>query len=249
MEKKSCIGQQRHKDPLMNIPSIEFLGVVILWPVTVLSNLFLAVLCAFLCRQMYRAESPAAAIARNSYWARFFLFLAIATLAGAIKHGFHHYPGVLYGSAVLVSCLASGVATTCAQLATVETFVLRKNTRFSLRLAIYLQLAVFMVIGTAADGFLVATANSAMGLIPVLLANIVNWRFAYAGSGWIAAGLLLSFFTGLIYVFQVSIGPWFTHLDISHILMMVSLVLVGRGINQHPPTHCFLQRKKLAEIN
>ena len=233
----------------MNIPSIEFLGVVILWPVTVLSNLALALLCAFLYRQMYRAESPAAATARNSYWARFFLFLTIATLAGAVKHGFHHYPGVLYGSAVLVSSLASGAATTCAQLATVETFVLRKNTRFSLRLAIYLQLAVFMIIGTTADSFMVATANSAIGLMPVLLANIVNWRLAYAGSGWIAAGLLLSFFTGLIYVFQVSIGPWFTHLDISHLLMMVSLILVSRGINQHPPTHCFLQRKKLAEMD
>ena len=233
----------------MNVPAIEFLGVEILWPVTVLTNLILAVLCGFLCRRLYRTETPAAATARNSYWARFFLFLAIATLAGAIKHGFHNYPGVLYGSAVLVSILASGVATTFAQLATVETFVLRKDTRFSLRLAIYLQLAVFIVAGTTADGFLVATANSAIGLISVLLANIVAWRFAYAGSGWIAAGLLLSFFTGLIYVLQVSITPWLTHVDISHIVMMVSLVLISIGIGRHPPTHCYLQRKILAEIN
>ena len=233
----------------MNIPSIEFLGLVILWPLTVMSNLLLAVLCVFLYRHLSRAKVPAATTARNSYWARFFLFLAIVTLAGAVKHGFHNYPGVLYGSAVLVSCLASGAATACAQLATVETFVLRKNTRFSLRLAIYLQLAVFLAIGTTADGFLVAIANSALGLMPVLLANIVTWRFAYAGSGWIAAGLLLSFLTGLIYVFQLSIGPWFTHFDLSCIVMMVSLVLIGSGINKHPSTHCFLQRKKLAEIN
>jgi hypothetical protein len=233
----------------MNVPAIEFLGVEILWPVTVLTNLILAALCGFLYRRLYRAATPAATTARNSYWARFLLFLAIATLAGAIKHGFHNYPGVLYGSAVLVSILASGVATTFAQLATVETFVLRKDTRFSLRLAIYLQLAVFIVIGSTTDGFLTATANSAIGLIPVLLANILAWRFAYAGSGWIASGLLLSFFTGLIYVVQVSIGPWFTHVDISHIVMMTSLILISRGINQHPPTHCFLQRKNLAEIN
>lgn len=233
----------------MNVPSIEFLSIVILWPLTVMSNLSLAVLCVFLCRHLSRAEVPAAAAARNSYWARFFLFLAIVTLAGAVKHGFHHYPGVLYGSAVLVSCLASGAATACAQLATVETFVLRKNTRFYLRGAIYLQLAVFLAIGTTADGFLVAVANSALGLIPVLLANIVMWRFAYAGSGRIAAGLLLSFFTGLIYVFQLSIGPWFTHFDLSCIVMMVSLVLIGSGIKLHPPAHCFLQRKTLAEMN
>ncbi|MEE8109095.1 MAG: hypothetical protein V3T36_08095 [Gammaproteobacteria bacterium] len=233
----------------MNIPSIEFLGVVILWPLTVMSNLSLAVLCVVLYRQMSRAEVPAAATARNSYWARFFLFLAIVTLAGAVKHGFHNYPGLLYGTAILVSCLASGAATACAQLATVETFVLRKNTRFSLRLAIYLQLAVFLAIGTTADGFLVAVANSASGLLPVLLANIVTWRVAYAGSGWIVAGLLLSLFTGLIYVFQLSIEPWFTHFDISCIVMMVSLVLIGSGINQHPPSHCFLQRKTLTEMN
>ena len=233
----------------MNSPSFEFLGVVILWPLTVMGNLFLAVLCVFLYRQMSRAEVPSAATARNSYWARFFLFLAIVTLAGAVKHGFHNYPGVLYGSAVLVSCLASGAATACAQLATVETFALRENTRFYLRLAIYLQLAVFLAIGTTADGFLVAVANSALGLIPVLLANIVTWRFAYAGSGWILAGLLLSFFTGLIYVFQVAIGPWLTHFDISCIVMMVSLVLIGSGIKLHPPAHCFLQRKTLAEMN
>ncbi len=233
----------------MNIPSIEFLGVVILWPLTVMSNLSLTVLCVVLYRQMSRAEVPAAATARNSYWARFFLFLAIVTLAGAVKHGFHNYPGMLYGTAILVSCLASGAATACAQLATVETFVLRDNTRFFLRLAIYLQLAVFLAIGTTADGFLVAVANSALGLIPVLLANIVTWRFAYAGSGWIVAGLLLSFLTGLIYVFQLSIGPWFTHFDVSCIVMMVSLVLIGSGINQLPPAHCFMQRKTLAETN
>jgi hypothetical protein len=233
----------------MNTPSIEFMGVVMLWPVTVLTNLLLAVLCAFLCQRLYRTKSPSPATLRNSYWARFFLFMAVATFAGAIKHGFHYYPGALYGCAVLLSSLASGVATTFAQLATIETFVLRENTRFSLRLICYLQLAVFMVVGTIADDFLIATVNSAMGLVPVLLASIVAWRFAYAGSGWIATGLLMSFFTGLVYVLQVSIGPWFNHVDIAHIVMMASLVLVSCGIDQQPPAHCFLQRNEFAEAN
>ncbi len=232
----------------MNVPSIEFMGVIVLWPITVLTNLLLAILCAFLCQRLYYAESPATSTLRNSYWARFFLFLAVATFAGAIKHGFHYYPGALYGCAILVSSLASGVAATFAQLATIETFVLRKNTRFSLRLVCYLQLSVFMVVGTIAGDFLIAAANSAMGLMPVLLANIIACRFAYAGSGCIAAGLLLSFFTGLIYVLQLSIGPWFTHVDIAHIVMMASLALISYGIKLHPPAHCFLQRNEFAEV-
>jgi hypothetical protein len=231
----------------MNIPSVEFLGIVILWPVTVLTNLLLTIQCIFLCQNLYRAEPSAIVQIRISSWARFFVFLGISTLTGAIKHGFHDYPGVLYGSAVLVSSLAGGVATMFAQLATVETFVLRKNTRFYLRLVCYLQLTVFMAIATTTDGFLIVVANTAIGLTPVLFAHIIAWRFAYAGSGWIASGLALSVVTGLIYGFHLSIGPWFTHVDLTHVVMIISLALISRGVNRNPPTHCFLQCKSCEE--
>jgi hypothetical protein len=231
----------------MNIPSVEFLGVVILWPVTVLTNLFLTIQCMFLFQNLYRAEPSAIAQIRISSWARFFVFLGISTLTDAIKYGLHDYPGVLYGSAVLVSSLAGGVATTFAQLATVETFVLRKNTRFFLRLVCYLQLIVFVAIATTIDGYLIVVANTAIGLTPVLFAHIIAWRFAYAGSGWIVSGLSMCAATGLIYGFRLSIGPWFTHVDLSHVAMIISLALISLGVNRNPPTHCFLQCKSCEE--
>jgi len=51
-----------------------------------------------------------------------------------------------------------------------------------------------------------------------------------ASSGpWTLAGLGVSLFTGVVYVGHISMGVWFNHIDLAHVLMGISFWLMVRG--------------------
>ena len=45
-------------------------------------------------------------------------------------------------------------------------------------------------------------------------------------------GLAISIGSGLVYVVRVSLGPWFNHIDIAHVIMSGSLLLVLIGVRR-----------------
>ena len=96
---------------------IEIGGFVIRAPVTAGTNLVLAVQCVLYFRSLRAGPG-----ARSRLWGGFFSMMAIATLAGVLKHGFQQQlseTGLLL--VLWVSNLASGIATYYAQRATAVT--------------------------------------------------------------------------------------------------------------------------------
>ena len=76
---------------------------------------------------------------------------------------------------------------------------------------------------------LLLIAHSAVGLIPVIIAEALSYRRGISRGMWVAGGLTISMMTGLVYVFGLSLGRWFNHIDIAHVLMGVSFYLILRG--------------------
>ncbi len=209
----------------MDTTGIEIGGFVIRAPVTAGTNLVLAVQC-FLYSRSLRARREA----RSRLWGGFFSMMAIATLAGVLKHGFQHQlseTGLLL--VLWVSNLASGIATYYAQRATAVSHAPEHLKRRFDRL-FQIQFFVFLA-GNVALGpqMLLLVATMAAGLLPVIGVEAMALRRGYPGSGWLVGGLSLSILTGAVYAARLSIGPWLNHIHIAHLLMGVSFWLIVRA--------------------
>ncbi len=203
---------------------IELGGYTVHSPVTVGTNLLLAIQCILYSRSLSEAPS-----ARARYWKGFFWFMSVATLAGAVKHGFRPELGVGSVAVVLwVSSLATGLSTFFAQMATAVTHDPPRARRWMLIFSI--QFATF-VVGNVVFGptMLLIIANTACGLLPVIVVEArASWT-GYRPGMWVASGLIISIGTSAVYLLEISLSPWFNHVDIAHVLMGVSYAVLLAG--------------------
>jgi hypothetical protein len=205
-------------------PWVEVFGVPVAAPVSVGTNLVLAVECAWCFWCLRRAPD-----ARVGQWSLFFLAMAVATLAGAPKHGLREVLGPRALALVLwTSSLGSGLAVRWAQHATLPAWQggSRRGIQRVSDAQLLTYLAANVALGPLAGLFVV---NTAVGLLPVTFVEAFGARRGVVGAADIAAGLGLGMVTALVYVAGLSYGPWLTHVDIAHLLMGVSYYLIFRG--------------------
>jgi hypothetical protein len=159
--------------------------------------------------------------------------MSLATLAGVFKHGARHLLGEDALVAVLaLSSLGGGVSTYFAQRATIESCA-PPTRRAGYRRLIGAQLAVFAAVNVLLGPELILLIlNTAIGLLPVIIHEALH-RGDVRGAKLVAIGLSLSIFTGVVYLAGLSAGSWFNHIDIAHVVMLLSFALVYRGARQY----------------
>ena len=174
---------------------------------------------------------PGAGNLRAGSWSGFFFFTGIATLVGAAKHGIPHYLAPApFALTTFASGFGSGIGVLYAEVATLQAHVDLGPLRRWLRRGALAQLALFALVLALNRSFIVVTVNTALGLLPVMVAEFLAFRRGYRGSGWVAGGLAFSSMTALVYLLRLSIHPWFDHIDLAHVMMMASLLAVYRGV-------------------
>ena len=210
----------------MDATWIEVAGLTIRAPVTAGTNLLLTGQCLLYYRSLRSSRAPAATL-----WGAFFLLMSFATLAGVVKHGFRHQ--LTENQLILVlwmSNLGSGVSTYFAQRATARIHA-GKRWGVAIERLVALQLLVFVSMNVVVGPeIMLVIANSALGLIPVIVVEETAARPGHTTGVWIARGLSLSMLTGAVYVVGFSFGPWFNHIDVAHVLMGGSFYLILRGV-------------------
>lgn len=211
----------------MDTPWIELFGFSLRAPVTAATNLLLAIQCLVSYRllSLYPSE-------RHRMWSGFFLLMALATLAGAFKHGARHLmTEELFLVVLALSNLGSAVATYFAQRAAIVSYA-APQWRASYHGLVGLQLGLVALMNIVWGPELsILIVSMAIGLIPVLLVEGVHaWQLP--GAGLVSAGLTISMTSGVVYVVHLSLGPWLNHIDIAHVIMSGSLLLVLVGVRR-----------------
>jgi len=206
-------------------PSIHVAGLTIYEPVTVVTDLALTAQCA-----LYHRRLRGVPDVRGASWGLFFFAMAASTGAGSIKHGFPNaLPDGVYETVLWAVALASALSVYHAQRATLASAWIGNGWR-GWRALPACQVVVFAAAGLAIGPEMwLVVVNTAVGLVPVLVAESVAAARGSASSTWVATGLALSLLTALVYVARLSVGVWFTQNDVAHSLMAVSFVLMVRG--------------------
>jgi len=209
-------------------PSVEVFGLVIQEPVTALTDVLVAVICFVAYRKLNALQ------VRNEVQKLFkyyFLSMAIATfLGGVIGHALLHYVPFFMKLPGWVTSMLSVALLERAVIQYSRKLVAPKIGAFFSKLNI-VELLVFLVLSlvTLNFQFVLVHAGYGMGIIVAGFAGFVYYKKRNTGSKQILQAVLVSSIGAFFFVFQIGLGKWFNHLDISHVFMMLASVQFYKG--------------------
>lgn len=207
----------------MESTSIIVAGVTLCAPVNAATNILLTLQCLACWAWLGRRQGE-----RARCWSLFFQMMAVATAAGVVKHAFQEsFDADGFTLVLATSSVASGFSILFAQQATLAS---RAASREWLRPLPWLQLGAFLLANVLwGPEIVLLIANTAIGLIPVIIAEAGAARRGADGGAPVAGGLALSILSGLVYLGGISPSPWFNHIDVAHLVMGASFELLRRG--------------------
>jgi len=215
----------------MDTTWLELGSVLVANPMNAATNILLTAQCATYALVLRRHRESGA-----DEWATFLLLMSLATGAGAVKHGFGYaLDARAYEAVLAVTNVAGGLSTYFAQLATLRR---RSYARPSLlRMVAYVQVCVFFLANLVlGPELLLLIANTVVGLVPIIVVEGRAARGVRSGSAMIALGLLVGTLAGLVYLADVSLGPWFNHIDLAHAVMALSFHAIAGGAAPRAPS-------------
>lgn len=204
---------------------IEVGGIIIRDPVTAITNLgiFAAGLFCFLQLRKQELDFP------NKNWIYFFLLVGNSSLVGVIVHGLSFYTSpethfkIWWAMGVI-----QGAGITLAQFGWASNVL--KKIRFYVIAFCALQFGVFATLLYIYGTFTIAKIHIGLGLVPIMLYYIYKGVRGFKAEILVATGIGISALTALVHTLKISLGPWFNYNDISHVLIILSLIVMYRGV-------------------
>jgi hypothetical protein len=209
--------------------SVEWMGIRIDEPVTVITDLMVSFVCFYAFFQIaYRKEN----IKLNQYLKFYFLSMGIATaIGGLIGHGFLYALPFPDGWEVspwkLPGWLVSMFSIALIERASIEysrpLIHNKKVFTFFARLNI-IELVTFVIITFSTLNFFFVETHSAYGLLVVTSGfnGYVYRKTRSEGSRLALIAVSISAISALVYMNEWGIHRWFNHFDVSHVFMTLS---------------------------
>jgi hypothetical protein len=214
--------------PFENMTRIRWMGITILEPVTVLSNLLITAICLYAFFKLQKLENANSIQKMLQY---FFFFMALATAVGGILgHGFLYVTG-LYGKLPgwYISMLAIAFFERAAIIHARPLMAPALGRFFSI--FNYIEVVTFMLLAFKTLNFRFVELHATYGLFVVVfcfeLYTYVKQKDR--GSIYIFMGTLLAAIAALTHLFKLSIDEWFNYNDVSHVIMAMGVFFYYKG--------------------
>lgn len=205
------------------------LGDFTLWePMVSVTNLtlFLIALYAFAVLRKFKDPYPL-------NMGRFMLIMGISACFGAVAHGIHHDYGVLaFDVVVYVSNALSLVSAYFCFSGAWHRQNRGKNTSNSKVLrTVAVWIMLMLLVTLLWNNFVIIKIHAGVILLYALVVHYSDWRRnRERGSAMVVTGIAVSFFSILVHSLKISLHEYFNYKDIAHVIMIISLVIIYRGI-------------------
>ncbi|MFY7838945.1 MAG: DUF6962 family protein [Lacibacter sp.] len=208
---------------LSDMPRIRLLGVTILEPFTVLTNLLIAFACFYAYYGLKKRKLKQSFTHR--YIGYFFVLIGWATIiGGVIGHAFLYATG-LYGKIPGWYISMAGIAAfERAAIAHGRPFMHKNVGRFFSVLNI-IEVFTFMLLSLLKLNFLFVELHATYGLFVVVFCFelYVYFKTKQASFQYLLAATAFGFSAALCHALKLNINRWFNYNDISHLFMTVSV--------------------------
>jgi hypothetical protein len=199
----------------------EILGQTVYFPVTVLTNVLLGVVCIFQYNMLKKRKVK--------WWPLFFLFLGVSTFFAAYGHG---YSMDLRNPFLFVSRIFSIVSVFFAVTGSIHYLPKRRVNSFLIGFAL-IKAAIFIIWLILDNTFFPVKYHAILGL-GLMVTGVHLYRIKGKlgeGNGWILLGIVVISLAAVVHGLKISLSDdWFNYNDISHLVMILGLVCMVRGI-------------------
>lgn len=212
-------------------PSIEILNLRIDEPVTLLTDLLLAMICFY---AFFRIRNRDHKWKFHGYFSLYFLVLGLAALTGGfLGHAFQYRLAEGWKLVSWTLTLLS-VAIMVHALLAVSMPAIKKRIAgmISVLNALICLLAIIMTVRSM--DFTPVKYYSVFGLV-ILAGSISCYLYKRTGNRGLLklmGGVGIGLFTAIIYSLEWGISHWFNHRDVSHIILCFSVYIVYKGVIQ-----------------
>jgi len=214
-------------NPLQN-PSIELFGIRIDEPVTMLTDIIVALIGIWGYIKIASKNNPI----HVKLYSYFFLGMAFSTLiAGIVGHGFFYKYGVdgkMWGW--VFGIIGTGFAQFAALYHVKEQ--INKNIFNVLLITSYIEAITAMVILFYFKSFVVVELHAAFGLVGMVtvLEAINYFKTRSKLSLNMIIGVCFVCIAITVHISKISISKWFNYLDISHVFLGVAVYIMISGV-------------------
>jgi len=206
------------------MPSVEWFGVTILEPFTVLTNLLIAAVCFYaywnLKKKKLTVTKP------QLFTSYFFLLIGIATITGGvIGHAFLYATG-LYGKIPGWYIGMAGVAIFERAAIAHASFYMNKKLQKFFSVLNYFEILTFMSLSIIKLNFVFVELHCFYGLFIVVFCfeAFVYSKTKESSFKYIAIATFFGFLAVFCHTFRFSFDKWFNYNDISHLAMVFAII-------------------------
>lgn len=208
---------------------ITLFGCIIFEPLVIVTNLVFFILCYVFFRNLGHYNNP---FARQMSW--FIILMGTSGVFGALAHSVHYQLGAAFFDVIFFIMNALSLLSIYFCFKAHYTFQHRgrQPSKSYVRLA-FAWVLVLLVVSFLQGSFLIVKIHAAIVLLYSLLVHYHSYRHSnQPGSRLIVSGILVSFLSILVHSLHLSFHEWFNYKDISHVIMIVSLVMIHNGAKQ-----------------
>ena len=197
-------------------------------PMVLLTNFILFLVSVYCFKRLikYRSAYP-------SEMASFILILGISSCFGAVAHAVHYQLGTGFFQVVFFSC-------NMLNLISIYFFFKGSYTYFNLQREkvankkvlgfVIAWIMLLLIVEAVQNEFLLIKIHAAIVLIYGLTVHFLAFLKKDRGSGTVVLGIVISFLSILVHSLKFSVDEWFNYKDIAHTIMIISMIVIYRGI-------------------
>lgn len=222
----------------MDFITVEAFGITWVRPNNLLTNQLVGIFGIILFYQIKKFNRQKDPYLR--LWAWFFLLIGLGGALGGFAHGLNiDFPAVKHTTLHKVAWTIAGTGLFLGEIASLYLYKKPKIQRILLWVA-YVQFSLYIVVLFYSqiyhrddfNHFNIPRFNSAFAMLGVILPAHI---YAYVKDRnpalfYLLGGIAFLIGTVIFYNFSISFHPWFDYNDISHVLEIICLALIARGV-------------------
>lgn len=89
---------------------------------------------------------------------------------------------------------------------------------------------ILLVVTLLQNNFLLIKIHAGIVLTYSLVIHLISYKKGGKGSSYVAGGIIVSFLSIVTHSLKLSVSEWFNYKDISHVIMLISLMLMYKGV-------------------
>jgi hypothetical protein len=206
---------------------ISLFGFKLFEPVTILTNSIITIYCLFV---YFRTQQFNHQISRH--WGIFFLLMAVSSMLASLTHGIHDQLGeaFLRNSWILMNSVSLIGIYFFYRATFIYSNLNKEHTSQLFNYAAFVWMISLLVATYFLNNFLLIKIHAGIVLFYSLIVHLITFKNSQAGSGHIVAGIIISFLSIFVHSFKLSFGEWFNYKDISHVIVLTSMVFLFKGV-------------------